>query len=75
MDLELGDQIWIISFEVESDFYLVSKQTVVGLTDEHVECEDEFNTFHVDYQDVYKTQSEAFDVMIDRLQQLKKELG
>lgn len=74
-DLKIGDQIWMISFEVENDFYLVARQTITELAEEHVECEDEFNTFHVAYDDVYKTEIEALSVMIDRLQNLRKELG
>jgi hypothetical protein len=74
MDLKIGEEIWIISFEVENDFYLLSKQTVTELMEDHIECEDDFNTFHVAYDDVYKTELEALAVMIDRLQQLHKEL-
>jgi hypothetical protein len=70
-DLKIGDQIWIISFEIENDFYLLAKQTIVELTEEHIECEDEFNTFHVSYDDVYKTESEAIAVMIERLNDLR----
>lgn len=72
-DFKIGDQIWIISFEVEDDFYLLSKQTITDLLDKKVECEDEFNTFHVSYEDIYKTKSEAIDAMIERLQHLHKE--
>lgn len=73
-DLQIGEQIWMISFEVENDFFLLSKQTIVELSDEHIECEDEFNTFHVAYEDAYKTQVEALDVMIEKLQQLRQSL-
>ena len=73
-DLQLGEQIWIISFEVENDFFLLSKQTIVELSEEHIECEDEFNTFHVAYEDAYKTQAEALDVMIEKLQQLRQSM-
>lgn len=70
-DLKIGDQIWIISFEVENDFYLLTKQTITELEEEHIECEDEFNTFHVSYDDVYATESEAITVMIERLNDLR----
>ncbi len=73
-DLKIGEEVWIISFEVENDFYLLSKQTITELMEEHVECEDDFNTFHVAYEDVYKTELEALTVMIDRLQQLRKDM-
>lgn len=66
-DLKPGDQIWIISFEVEEDFYLLSRQTVTGFLDDKVECEDDFNTFHVAYDDIYKIKSEALNAMIARL--------
>jgi hypothetical protein len=73
MDVKIGDEIWIISFEIENDFYLVSKQTIVEITEEQVECEDDFNTFVVSYKDIYKTKSEALSAMIDRLVQLQAE--
>lgn len=73
MDIKIGDEVWIISFEIENDFYLVSKQTVVEITEEQVECEDDFNTFVVSYEDIYKTKSEALNAMIDRLVQLQTE--
>ncbi len=73
-DLKIGEEVWIISFEVENDFYLLSKQTITELMEEHVECEDDFNTFHVAYEDVYTTELEALTVMIDRLQQLRKDM-
>lgn len=73
-DLKIDEEVWIISFEIENDFYLLSKQIIVELLEEHVLCEDEFNTFHVAYEDVYKTESEAVTVMIHRLQQLHQEL-
>lgn len=73
-DLKIGEEVWIISFEVENDFYLLSKQTITELMEENVECEDDFNTFHVAYEDVYKTELEALTIMIDRLQQLRKDI-
>lgn len=71
MDIKVGDEIWIISFEVENDFYLVSKQTVVDVSDEQIECEDDFNTFVVSYDDIYQTKSEALQAMIQRLTELQ----
>ncbi len=71
----IGDQVWIISFEVEDDFYLLSKQTITDVLEDQVECEDEFNTFHVSYEDIYKSKSEALEVMIERLTQLRRESG
>lgn len=72
-DFKIGEQVWIISFEVEDDFYLLSKQTITELLEGRVECEDDFNTFHVSYEDMYKTKSEALDAMIFRLQHLRIE--
>lgn len=68
---KIGDQIWIISFETEEEFYLLSRQTVTELLEDGVECEDEFNTFHVSYEDIYNSKAEAVDAMIQRLQQLR----
>ena len=70
---QLGEQVWIISFEAEDDFYLLSKQTITDILEDKIECEDDFNTFHVDYQDIYRSKAEAFDNMIARLQQAKDE--
>ena len=70
---KLGDQIWIISFEVEDDFYLLSKQTITELLEDKVECEDDFNTFHVSYEDIYNTKLNAIDAMIERLKRLRQE--
>ncbi len=70
VDFKIGDQVWIINFEVEDDFYLLSKQTITDLLEDQVECEDEFNTFHVAYEDVYRSRSEALNVMISKLQEL-----
>ena len=70
-DLKIGDEIWIISFEIENDFYLIAKQTITELAEEHIECEDEFNTFHVSYEDVYRSEKEAITAMIERLQDLR----
>ena len=75
MDFKVGEEIWIISFEVENDFYLLSKQIITELLEDQIECEDEFNTFHVSYEDAYRTKLEALSVMIDRLQSLRKELN
>lgn len=69
----LGEQVWIISFEVEDDFYLLSKQTITDLLEGKVECEDDFNTFHVSYEDIYNTKLEAIDAMIDKLKNLRNE--
>jgi hypothetical protein len=68
---KIGEQIWIISFETEEEFYLLSRQTVTELLEDGVECEDEFNTFHVSYEDIYSSKAEAVDAMIQRLQQLR----
>lgn len=73
-DLQPGDQVWIINFEMEDDFYLLSKQTVIELLEDKVECEDDFNTFHVDYADIYKKKSDALDVMIQKLQSMRNEI-
>ena len=70
-DFILGEQVWIISFEEEDDFYLLSKQTITDLLEDKVECEDDFNTFHVSYEDIYKNKSEALEVMIARLKQMQ----
>lgn len=70
---KIGDQIWIISFETEDDFYLLSRQTVTELLEDGVECEDEFNTFHVSYDDIYNNKAEAVTAMIHRLQLLDKD--
>ncbi|MDI1352407.1 MAG: hypothetical protein PSV35_06505 [bacterium] len=70
-DFQLGEQVWIISFELEDDFYLLSKQTIVELLDGHVECEDDFNTFHVAHEDIYRTKSAAIDEMIARLTNMR----
>lgn len=73
-DFNLGDQVWIISFEVEDDFYLLSKQTITELLDGKVECEDDFNTFHVSYEDIYRKKADALDAMIGKLQSMRNEL-
>ncbi|MGQ3891586.1 hypothetical protein [Legionella sp. CNM-4043-24] len=75
-NLKPGDQIWIIGFEVEDEFYMVSRQTVIGfLEDENkVECEDDFNTFHVAFDDIYPSKAEAINAMISRLTRLRDEL-
>lgn len=72
-DLKIGDEVWIISFEVENDFYLLSRQTITDLVEDQVECEDDFNTFHVSYDDIYRSKSEALSVMIERLRHLREE--
>ena len=69
-NLNIGDEVWIISFEQENDFYLISKQIITDLLEDQVECEDEFNTFHVAYEDIYMSREEAVQEMILRLQQL-----
>ncbi|KTD60941.1 hypothetical protein [Legionella shakespearei] len=70
---KIGDQIWIISFETEEEFYLLSRQTVTELLEDGVECEDEFNTFHVSYEDIYNTKAEAVNAMIQRLNMLRED--
>lgn len=70
-DLKIGEEVWIISFEVENDFYLLSKQVITELLEDQVECEDEFNTFHVSYDDIYRSKADAFNVMIERLTQAR----
>jgi hypothetical protein len=70
-DFEIGDQVWIISFEVEDEFYLLSKQTITNLFEDQIECEDDFNTFHVAPEDIYRTKMEAVNEMINRLQKLR----
>lgn len=74
-DFKIGEEVWIISFEVESDFYLLSKQMITELAEEHVECEDEFNTFHVAYDDIYRSKTEALSVMIEKLRNLRDEFA
>ncbi len=74
IDYKIGDEVWIISFEIEDEFYMVSRQTIIGFLDDHVECEDEFNTFHVDYEDIYRNKSDALTAMIERLQNLRDKL-
>lgn len=70
-DFQLGDLVWIISFDDADDFYLLSQQTITDLLDGQVECEDDFNTFHVSYEDIYRDKNEAIDEMIRRLNQLR----
>lgn len=70
-DLKIGEEVWIISFEVDNDFYLLSKQVITELLEDQVECEDEFNTFHVSYDDIYRSKAEAFNAMIERLTQVR----
>jgi hypothetical protein len=72
-EYQLGEQVWIISFEIEDDFYLLSKQTITDIMEDKIECEDDFNTFHVDYADIYRSKSEAFDAMIARLKEAREE--
>ncbi|EHL31290.1 hypothetical protein [Legionella drancourtii] len=74
-DFKIGEEVWIISFEVENDFYLLSKQLITELSEEHVECEDEFNTFHVSYDDIYRSKTEALSVMIEKLRNLRDGLA
>lgn len=69
-NLKIGDEVWIISFEAENDFYLLSRQTITDFVEDEVECEDDFNTFRVAYDDIYQTKAEALTAMIERLQQL-----
>lgn len=69
-----GDQVWMINIESEDDYFLLSKQTITELAEDHVECEDDFNAFHVAYEDIYRSKADAFDAMIDRLKILRKEI-
>lgn len=73
-DFKIGDEVWIISFEVENDFYLLSRQIITDLLEDQVECEDEFNTFHVSYDDIYRNKSDALSAMIERLRHLREGL-
>lgn len=70
-DFQLGEQVWIICFDIEDDFFLLSKQTITDIMEDQLECEDDFNTFHVDRQDVYRNKTEAFDSMMERLNQIR----
>jgi len=70
-DFQLGDLVWIISFDEAEDFYLLSKQTIIDFLDGKVECEDDFNTFHVSYEDIYRDKEEAIDEMVRRLNKLR----
>ena len=70
-DFQLGDLVWIISFDEQDEFYLLSKQTITDFIDGKVECEDDFNTFHVDHEDIYRKKDEAIDEMVKRLNQLR----
>lgn len=72
-DLQLGDQVWILNIELEDDFYLLAKQTVTEILEDGVECEDDFNTFHVAYDDIFRKKAEALDAMIERLNTLRRE--
>lgn len=73
-DFKIDDYVWIISFELDNDFYLLSRQQITALLDDNLECEDDFNTFHVDYKDVYKTKAEALDAMIAKLNDMRNQL-
>ena len=68
-DFQLGELVWILSFE--DDFYLLSKQTIVEILEDHVECEDDYNTFHVAFDDIYRNKEEALKEMISRLQEMQ----
>lgn len=70
-DFKIGDQVWIISFEADDEFYLLSRQTITDLLEDKIECEDDFNTFHVAPEDIYRTKSEAVNEMINRLKKLR----
>ncbi len=72
MDFKIGDEVWIINFEIDNNFYLLSKQTITDMLEDQVECEDDFNTFHVSYEDVYHSRDEALSVMIDKLRRLRE---
>lgn len=73
-NFQLGEQVWMINIEIEDDYFLLSKQTITELADDHVECEDDFNAFHVAYEDIFRSKSEAFDAMIERLTTLRNEM-
>jgi len=67
-DFQLGDLVWIISFDDQDEFYLLSKQTITEfLDDKTVECEDDFNTFHVGHEDIYRNKEDAVNEMMRRL--------
>ncbi len=67
-DFQLGDLVWIISFEDQDEFYLLAKQTITEFLDDNtVECEDDFNTFHVAYEDIYRKKEDAINEMMRRL--------
>ena len=68
-DFQLGELVWILSFE--DDFYLLSKQTIVEILEDHVECEDDYNTFHVAFEDIYRNKEEALTEMISRLKEMQ----
>lgn len=70
-EFQLGEQVWIICFDIEDDFFLLSKQTITDIMEDQLECEDDFNTFHVDRKDVYRNKTEAFDSMMERLNQIR----
>jgi hypothetical protein len=70
-DFQLGDLVWIISFEEAEEFFLLSKQTITDLLEGQVECEDDFNTFHVSYDDIYRNKEDAINEMIRRLNNLR----
>ncbi|MGL6035909.1 MAG: hypothetical protein ACRC0B_01890 [Legionella sp.] len=72
-DLQLGDQVWILNIELEDEFYLLAKQTVTEILEDSVECEDDFNTFHVAYEDIFRKKADALDAMIERLNALRSE--
>lgn len=73
-DFTVGEEVWIIAFEEEDEFYLVSKQMITEVLEDQVECEDEFNTFHVAYEDIYRSKAAALDVMINKLKNLRAEI-
>lgn len=68
---KIEDEVWMISFETENDFYLLAKQVIVELHEDYAVCEDDFNTFHAAYSDLFYSRSEALNVMLDKLHQLK----
>lgn len=71
LNLQLGDLVWIISFDQAEEFYVLAKLTVTQFIDGKVECEDDFNTFHVDHEDIYRSKEDAIDEMVKRLNQLR----
>ena len=73
-DFQAGDQVWIINVEEDDEFYLLAKQTIVDFMEGQVVCEDDFNTFHVAHEDIYRSKAAALDEMIRRLSLMRQAL-